>query len=110
MNSQFDHITWYGRGPEPTYSDRKQAPLGLYSGSVAEQYVSYSRPQENGNKVDVRWVAVTSSSGSGLLAKAEMAIDAAGEPAGATVVDPHGTRALVAGWTWFKRHGAGGCA
>jgi beta-galactosidase len=75
---QFDQITWYGRGPHPTYSDLRQAPLGIYSGAVADQYIPYSRPQENGNKVDVRWVAVTSTSGTGLLAKAEVITDEAG--------------------------------
>jgi hypothetical protein len=86
LAGQFDQITWYGRGPEPTYSDRRQAPLGVYGGPVADQYVSYSRPQENSNKVDVRWVAVTSTSGTGLLAKAEMRIDESGQPAGALSV------------------------
>jgi beta-galactosidase len=86
LPGQLDQITWYGRGPEPTYSDRKQAPLGLYSGAVAQQYVSYSRPQENGNKVDVRWVAVTSTSGTGLLAKGLMQLDENGEPTGALSV------------------------
>lgn len=68
LDGSLDHVTWYGRGPEPTYSDRKQAPLGIYSGTVADQFVSYFRPQENANKVDVRWVAVTNASGIGLLA------------------------------------------
>lgn len=68
LAGQLDQVTWYGRGPQPTYSDRREVPLGVFGGSVAEQYVSYSRPQENSNWVDVRWVAVTSTSGTGLLA------------------------------------------
>jgi beta-galactosidase len=78
LNGQYDQVTWYGRGPQPTYSDRTQAPFGVYGGSVAEQYVPYSRPQENTNWVDVRWVAVTSASGPGLLATAEANLDATG--------------------------------
>ena len=62
LDGSLNQITWYGRGPEPTYSDRKQAPLGVYSSSVADQFVRYFRPQENSNKVDVRWVAVTNPS------------------------------------------------
>jgi beta-galactosidase len=72
-------------GPHPTYSDRRQAPIGVYSGAVADQYVSYSRPQENTNWVNVRWAAITSSSGTGLLATAECApqeVGRAGEGAG----------------------------
>ena len=68
LDGSLDHITWYGRGPWPTYADRKQAPFGIYSGRVADQFIHYFRPQESSNKVNVRWVAVTNSSGSGLLA------------------------------------------
>ena len=42
--------------------------VGLYSGTVDEQYVPYIMPQENGNKTDVRWSAVTNEAGVGLLA------------------------------------------
>jgi beta-galactosidase/evolved beta-galactosidase subunit alpha len=31
----------------------------LYRGTVDEQYVPYIFPEENGNKTDVRWVALT---------------------------------------------------
>jgi beta-galactosidase len=65
----FDRITWHGPGPEETYSDRKDARIGIYSGSVEEQfYPHYTEPGETGNKVDVRWVALTDEKGSGLLA------------------------------------------
>ena len=64
-----DIFTWYGRGPHESYADRKEgAPVGLYSGSVDDQYVPYVMPQENGNKTDVRWVALTDVRGDGLLA------------------------------------------
>jgi beta-galactosidase len=66
----FDTITWLGRGPQESYADRKTgAAVGLYSGSVAAQFHPYIRPQETGYKTDVRWVALTSTSGGiGLLA------------------------------------------
>ena len=65
----FNTFTWYGRGPHENYCDRKEgAPVGVYSGTVDEQFVPYIMPQENGNKTDVRWVSLTSSSGLGLLA------------------------------------------
>jgi len=65
----FDNISWYGRGPHESYWDRKTgAPVGLYQGTVMEQYHPYIRPQENGNKTDVRWVALTNNKGMGLLA------------------------------------------
>lgn len=65
----FDTLTWYGRGPGESHWDRKDAMrVGVYSGTVAEQFVDYSQPQENGNKTDVRWAALTDGKGVGLLA------------------------------------------
>jgi beta-galactosidase/beta-glucuronidase len=64
----FERFAWYGRGPHESYPDRKASALvGVYSGTVDEQYVPYVRPQENGNKSDVRWAALTDLRGSGLL-------------------------------------------
>ena len=40
----------------------------VYQGTVQDQYVPYIMPQENGNKTDVRWAAVTNARGLGLLA------------------------------------------
>lgn len=68
LDRSFDRIRWLGPGPEPTYSDRKLLPVGLYEGMVTEQFVPYARPQESGNKADVRFVALTDASGKGLLA------------------------------------------
>lgn len=64
----FERITWLGPGPEETYSDRKDARMGRYSGTVEEQfYPEYSEPGETGNKVEVRWLAL-SRGGVGLMA------------------------------------------
>ena len=68
MPRNFDQMSWFGRGPQESYWDRKTgAFVGLYSGSVADQYWAYLRPQENGNKTDVRWVTITDEAGNGLL-------------------------------------------
>jgi len=65
----FETFTWYGRGPHETYWDRKTgARIDVYEGTVDEQFVDYSKPQENGNKTDVRWVALMNNEGVGLLA------------------------------------------
>ena len=69
MPGTFDTITWFGPGPQETYCDRRDARVGLYSGKVADQFcVNYTEPGESGNKVDVRWAAMTNSQGVGLLA------------------------------------------
>ncbi|HWJ27414.1 MAG TPA: beta-galactosidase small subunit, partial [Flavisolibacter sp.] len=49
------------------YWDRKTASLvGIYKQTVNEQYFPYARPQESGNKSDVRWVTFTDKNGKGL--------------------------------------------
>ncbi len=66
--SKMDNFEWYGRGPHENYPDRKESALvGIYHGKVKDQYVPYIRPQEYGNKCDVRWAAVTDLRGVGLL-------------------------------------------
>jgi beta-galactosidase len=62
----FDKIEWYGRGPNPTYADRKTERVGLYQSTVTDEWVEYSRPQENGYKTDVRWFKITQFDGKGL--------------------------------------------
>ncbi|GGY59552.1 glycoside hydrolase family 2 TIM barrel-domain containing protein [Pseudoduganella albidiflava] len=52
---RLDTVSWYGRGPHESYVDRKTgAALGAWTGKVADQYHGYMRPQESGNKTDVR--------------------------------------------------------
>lgn len=65
----FDNVTWFGRGPFENYQDRNTAAhVGKYQSSVADLYVPYIRPQENGNRTDVRWIALSNDAGVGLLA------------------------------------------
>ena len=67
MAREFDQVEFYGRGPVENYSDRNSSQfLGVYKSSVADQYFPYIRPQENGNKTDVRWWRVTNAEGLGL--------------------------------------------
>ncbi|MBD8736663.1 glycoside hydrolase family 2 TIM barrel-domain containing protein [Sphingomonas sp. CFBP 13706] len=57
MPTDITTVEWYGRGPHESYVDRKtSAPIGLWRGAIAEQNHDYIRPQETGNKVDVRWM------------------------------------------------------
>ncbi|WKL57177.1 glycoside hydrolase family 2 TIM barrel-domain containing protein [Asticcacaulis sp. ZE23SCel15] len=60
-------IEWYGRGPQESYVDRQTGyAIGLYKGKVADQYHDYSRPQESGNKTDVRWLTLRDAAGKGV--------------------------------------------
>ncbi|PKV62947.1 beta-galactosidase [Pontibacter ramchanderi] len=68
LPTDFKSMEWYGRGPWESYWDRKTAALvGHYKGSIAEQYHPYARPQESGNKADVRWAKISRKDGSGII-------------------------------------------
>jgi len=68
LPKEYDDFTWYGRGPWETYVDRKQdAFMGIYNGKVSEQAFPYYRPQETGNKTDVRWLTVKDNNGKGVF-------------------------------------------
>lgn len=68
LRAGFDRVMWLGKGPHETYWDRQDARVGLYRGTVAEQFFPYIKPQETGNKEQVRWMALTDAQGRGLLA------------------------------------------
>ena len=65
-----NNFTWYGRGPWENYIDRnKDAFLGIWNGKVEDQAFPYYRPQETGNKTDVRWLTLQESNGRGIRIK-----------------------------------------
>ncbi|NJD18932.1 MAG: DUF4981 domain-containing protein, partial [Gemmatimonadetes bacterium] len=71
-----DRVEWFGRGPHESYVDRRTgAPVGVYRAGVDDLLTPYIRPQENGNRTDVRWVALTSARGAGLLAVADSVLE-----------------------------------
>lgn len=68
LNKDIDQVMWYGRGPGESYIDSKEAnPFGIYRKTVDELYTPYVKPQENGNRTDVKWVSLTDRRGIGLI-------------------------------------------
>jgi beta-galactosidase len=68
LPGEYNIVTWFGRGPHETYWDRcTGAEVGRYRVPVEKQVHRYVRPQENGNKTDVRWVALTGKDGKGVF-------------------------------------------
>lgn len=64
---EFEEITWYGLGPEETYSDRRKgARLGVYRTTPKESLAGYVIPQECGNHVGTRWLEVQNRQGVGI--------------------------------------------
>jgi beta-galactosidase len=51
----YDHISWFGSGPQESYPDRREgAFLGRYEETIESLEVPYVMPQENGNRSGVR--------------------------------------------------------
>lgn len=68
MPQEFSKVRFYGRGPWENYCDRKDgAMFGIYSCDVDDMYTPYVRPQENGHRVDVRWLEIKNEKGRGLV-------------------------------------------
>ena len=67
LPKEYTEFSWYGRGPGETYVDRKyDALMGIYKGRADEQSFPYYRPQETGNKTDVRWLELSRKNGNGI--------------------------------------------
>lgn len=67
LSSDYNTFIWQGRGPQDNYPDRKtSAAVGLWKRSVADQYVHYPRPQDSGNKEEVRRLMLTDRHGKGI--------------------------------------------
>ncbi|GAB2907271.1 glycoside hydrolase family 2 TIM barrel-domain containing protein [Streptomyces mayteni] len=72
LPGRLTHVHYYGRGPHENHWDRNTGTdVGRYSATVADLWTPYLRPQENGNRTDARWVALTDGRGAGLLATGE---------------------------------------
>ncbi len=68
LPERLSKVDWFGRGPHENYPDRKtSADLGPYRLSVAEFFTPYVRPQDCGNREDVRWLSVRDGEDYGLF-------------------------------------------
>ena len=67
MPKAYNMLTYYGKGPGENYIDHNNGDrLGVYDAKVADQYWGYVRPQESGNKTEVRYWQVKDENGKGL--------------------------------------------
>lgn len=81
MPGIYNTISYYGRGPVENYIDRNNAAMiGIYNQRVADQYYPYIRPQESGNKTDIRWIKVLSAAGKGVELRSDRPFEASALP------------------------------
>ena len=67
MPKEFDRVEFYGKGPNENYADRNNSDrLGIFTQLVKDQYYPYVRPQEFGNKTQVRYWKVLTKDNKGL--------------------------------------------
>lgn len=70
LPGEFQHVTYFGLGPQETMPDRLTgARVGKFKATVDQLFHHYVRPQENGNRSQVRWVQLCDDSGSGISIK-----------------------------------------
>lgn len=64
---ELSNVEWYGRGPEESYCDRKTGQrIAIHRSTPDKLFHPYVRPQENGNRTDVRYVQLTDADGKGV--------------------------------------------
>jgi beta-galactosidase len=60
VQRKFDQISWYGKGELENYNDRSFGSfIGKYSLPINDFIEHYVKPQENANRTEVRWMALT---------------------------------------------------
>ena len=85
----YKNFTFYGRGPWENYSDRCESSfVGLYEQSTDEQLFPYVRPQESGNKSDVRWLELTNDEGVGVRIEGLQPLSVSAMPYRSEDLDP----------------------
>lgn len=66
-NHDYHSVRWHGLGPDEAYPDtRSGVRLGVYESTIDEWQTPYVTPQENGNRLDVRYAHITNHDGKGI--------------------------------------------
>ncbi|WP_326791528.1 DUF4981 domain-containing protein [Streptomyces sp. NBC_00841] len=74
-------VEWFGRGPGEAYRDSQAASrVGRFRSTVVALQTPYVRPQENGNRREVRHARITTSHGPSLLISGLPVIDLTARP------------------------------
>lgn len=68
VSKDLQNVTYFGRGPMENYPDRKTGSfIGLYEATVDEFFVPYGKPQDCGNRCDVKFAELTDKRGDGFV-------------------------------------------
>lgn len=93
LPEDYTYLKYYGRGPWENYVDRKESSfIALYEQSTDEQLFPYVRPQESGNKCDVRWLELTNEQGEGVRIEGLQPLSISAMPYRSEDLDPGFTK------------------
>ena len=60
MPAAFSEVTYFGRGERENLPDMKaQSLTGVYTEKIADMHEPYIKPQDNGNRTEVRYLGIT---------------------------------------------------
>ena len=69
LHESFNDSSWFGLGPGEAYPDKRSAQKhGIYTATTEDLYTPYEVPQENGNRMETRWVEMLNGQGKGVRA------------------------------------------
>ena len=81
MPKTYFRFTYYGRGKQDNYPDRKSgAFLGIYESDVLKEAGNFPKPQDVGHHQDSRWAALTNMRGAGAIFVGTQPMDVAALP------------------------------
>ncbi len=68
VSKDLNKVEFFGKGPFANYNDRGYAAhVGKYKSKVSDWYEDFTRPQDTGNREDVRWLALRDKIGCGIM-------------------------------------------
>jgi beta-galactosidase len=74
LDRRFDDVIYYGMGDKENYPDfRGQSRLGVFRSKAEDFMTDYIKPQESGNRCDVRYAVIRDNNGEGLMLLADTA-------------------------------------
>ncbi len=95
IHPSFESIAYYGLGEMESYPDRAYGfDLGVYTMDIDAFMEPYLVPQENGNRMDVRWFRLQNKNKRGLLVVGDQPLY--------TSAWPFSQKAIEEGKHWFK--------
>lgn len=72
LNPEFENVQYFGRGPVENYSDFKEhSTIGIFDTTVSNMPHKYIKPQDSGNRGDIRYSILCNDSGKGVKISAQ---------------------------------------